>query len=90
VELKEEDIVEAPEGFANGSSRPNPLQSETNQATTIAAEPVEQSSGGELRSNRFTQLEGRVRSWNPVPEKDSAFAAGRRWNIAMFKRRWKA
>jgi chromosome segregation ATPase len=90
VELKEEDIVEAPEGFANGSSRPNPLVSEANQATGITAAAGEQSTGGELRSNRFTQIEGRVRSWNPVPEKDSAFGAGRRWNIAMFKRRWKA
>jgi hypothetical protein len=41
-------------------------------------------------SNRFAQLEGRLRSWSPKAEKDSAFGTGRRWNIGIFKRRWKS
>jgi hypothetical protein len=44
---------------------------------------------GAERSSRFTHLEGRVRSWNPESEKDSALGSSRRWNMGLFKRRWK-
>jgi chromosome segregation ATPase len=88
VELREEDIVDAPERSTNGSSRPDPV--EVSGATHRTTTAIEAAAGGTPPSNRFTQLEGRVRSWNPVTEKESAFGTGRRWNLAIFKRRWKA
>jgi chromosome segregation ATPase len=81
VELREEDAVEPPPPFVNGSSRPDALD---RRATDTG--PENRGTG----SHRFTHLEGRVRAWNPQHEKDSAFGSGRRWNIGLFKRRWKA
>jgi DNA repair exonuclease SbcCD ATPase subunit len=82
VELREEDAVE-PLHFVNGSVRPDPLDMRGTDA-------VGQDPGGVVASNRLAQLEGRVRSWHPQLEKESAFGSGRRWNIGVFKRRWKA
>jgi chromosome segregation ATPase len=90
VELREEDAVDPPPGFANGSVRADLSQrSEAGPGAHMGLEGVGHSPGGAVASNRFTHLEGRVRSWNPQPQKDSTFGSGRRWNIGLFKRRWK-
>ena len=80
VELREEDALDLPHPF-NAPAAPDTLQ--------VRGDATR---GGELNatSNRFTQLEGRVRAWNPQPEDDSAFGSGRRWHMGLFKRRWKA
>ncbi|HEX2226453.1 MAG TPA: hypothetical protein VHM64_04895 [Candidatus Binatia bacterium] len=78
VELREEDVMDLPHPL-NGSAAPDTLQARGDAMR-----------GGDTASNRFTQLEGRVRAWNPQPEDDSAFGSGRRWHIGLFKRRWKA
>lgn len=83
VELREEDAVDPPAHIVNGSGRPDPIG--MSGAETVGPNPA-----GAVASNRFTHLEGRVRAWNPQPEKESAFGSGRRWNLGLFKRRWKA
>jgi chromosome segregation ATPase len=89
VELREEDAVEPPPRFFNGSGRrPDPLSARGAEEAANSATNAELSQGG--ASNRFAQLEGRLRSWSPKAEKDSAFGTGRRWNIGIFKRRWKS
>jgi chromosome segregation ATPase len=96
VELREEDAIEIRPSFTNGSeqqpqARPDPLQLyEASGATSLANGATDHDMGSTERTNRFTRLEGRVRSWNPETEKDSAFAAGRRWHMGIFKRRWKS
>jgi chromosome segregation ATPase len=95
VELREEDAVEMPRGFVNGSAsgprlRPDPLhlcaaESEANLAGGVIGHAISSAE----RTNRFTHLEGRVRTWNPEPERESASGSGRRWNMGLFKRRWK-
>jgi hypothetical protein len=96
VELREEDAVEMPQGFGNGTPRSSILRSDPLQpgeaepeTTTVNGDIGHDMSGAE-RTSRFTHLEGRVRSWNPEPEKDSALGSSRRWNMGLFKRRWKA
>jgi chromosome segregation ATPase len=95
VELREEDAVEMPQGFVNGTlrssmHRPDPLQpSEAESETTMVNGVIGHDMSGAERSSRFTHLEGRVRSWNPESEKDSALGSSRRWNMGLFKRRWK-
>ena len=96
VELREEDAVEMPQGFVNGTPRssmlrPDPLQpGEAEPETTMVNDDIGHDMSGAERTSRFTHLEGRVRSWNPEPEKDSALGSSRRWNMGLFKRRWKA
>ena len=96
VELREEDAVEIPQSFVNGTPRssmlkPDPLQlGEAEPQTTMANGVVDHDMNGPERTSRFMHLEGRVRSWNPESEKDSALGSSRRWNMGLFKRRWKA
>jgi hypothetical protein len=96
VELREEDAVEMPQGFVNGTPpssmlRPDPLQlSEAELKTNAANGVIDDDMSGAVNTRRFTQLEGRVRSWDPESEKDSALGCSRRWNLGLFKRRWKA
>ena len=96
VELREEDAVEMPQGFVNGTPRssmlrPDPLQpSEAEPETSMVNGVIGHDMSGAERTSRFTHLEGRVRSWNPESEKDSALGSSRRWNMGLFKRRWKA
>jgi chromosome segregation ATPase len=96
VELREEDAVEMPQGAVNASPsrsrlRPDPLQlREAEPNTDLAGGVIGHEISGAERTNRFTHLEGRVRSWNPETEADSASGSGRRWNMGLFKRRWKA
>jgi chromosome segregation ATPase len=88
VELREEDAVDMPRTFINGSPsmlRPDPLQ-----LHEAEADAARESATGAEKSRRFTHLEGRVRSWNPEPEKGSALGSNRKWNMGLFKRRWKA
>jgi chromosome segregation ATPase len=92
VELREEDAIEVPHGLANGFSaaaisRPNPLQLNASEAAGAA---LHGDDSDIARTNRFTELEGRVRSWNPEPETDSALGSHRRWSAGLFKRRWRA
>jgi epidermal growth factor receptor substrate 15 len=95
VELKEEDAVEMSQGFVNGTPRssmlrPDPLQpGEAEPETTMVNGDIGLDMSGAERTSRFTHLEGRVRSWIPESEKDSALGSSRRWNMGLFKRRWK-
>jgi chromosome segregation ATPase len=96
VELREEDAVEIRQSFTNGQEqqpqlRPDPLQLyAANGVTILENGATGHDTGNTQRTNRFTHLEGRVRSWTPETEKDSAFGASRRWHMGMFKRRWKS
>ena len=83
VELREEDAIEPPAQLVRSSARPDPI-------VTTGAGVVGQNRADTVPSNRFAHLERRVRTWNPQAEKDSAFGSGRRWNLGLFKRRWKA
>jgi hypothetical protein len=93
VELREEDAVEMPSGSINGPPRqpiprPDPLQ--LHEAELAAGMDLRGDATPAEKSNRFTQLEGRVRSWNPEAEKGSALGSNRRWSMGIFKRRWRA
>jgi chromosome segregation ATPase len=89
VELREEDAIEMPLEFVNGSaqSRPDPLQLYDSEPAGIT---LNHDAANVEKSNRFTELESRVRSWNPEPEKDSTLGSNRRWSAGLFKRRWRA
>jgi hypothetical protein len=81
VELREEDAIDSLPPAFNGSGAPDtPAMRGTD---LVERRPV-------LASHHFTSLEARALSWNPPSDKESAFNGGRRWNIGLFKRRWKA
>ncbi len=95
LELREEDAVEAP--LDNGAGEPSDSASNTDPSQSRDAPPGTNTVDGALdaemlraeKSDGFTHLEERVRPWNPGQGKDTANGAGRRWNMNLFKRRWK-
>ncbi len=96
VELREEDAVEGPRDYVMSEPLDSALKTDSSelhdaQPGTIAVNGArEADAGGAEKSQRFTHLEERLRSWNPDQEKDPPNGAGRRWNMNLFKRRWKS
>jgi chromosome segregation ATPase len=96
VELREEDAIDVSRGGATGSEQRAALRPDPLQLLGAAAEAgmvngaISNDTVGHDRTNRFARLEERVRSWNPELDKDSAMGVGRRWNVGLFKRRWKS
>jgi chromosome segregation ATPase len=74
VELREEDALEPARRFVNGLGRPNILNLHAEHAG----------------AHEMISTSEHLGQWHSQHSIDSAFGSTRRWNLGLFKRRWRA